>query len=91
MDKQRTPINPLILPMPPTPPRVKLVRHDAGTPDANATIALLQAYSDDTGFHCPKCGQTITNPNYAIEHLAKEINASFDNLEKDWKSPKPKK
>lgn len=71
------------------PTQVKLLPHRPGTPDGNATVALLQAYSDDNGFHCPRCGATITNPNYAIEHLAQEINASFAKLDSALKEQTP--
>ncbi len=71
---------------PPTPPMpgisnsVRVVPAKGGTPDTTGTLALLEAYSDDDGFHCPRCGVTIKNANYAVEHLAKEINDSFGNL-----------
>ncbi|GAI83195.1 unnamed protein product, partial [marine sediment metagenome] len=34
------------------------------------------------GFHCPRCGVVITDPEKAIYHLAEEINKALDHLGK---------
>jgi len=59
------------------PARVRVVPLVEGTADTLATRLLLDAYSDEHGFHCPACGQTITEPNAAVEHLADEVNAAM--------------
>jgi hypothetical protein len=60
-----------------TPARVRVIPLEEGTADTLATRLLLDAYSDDGGFHCPVCHITITEPNEAVEHLAEEVNAAM--------------
>lgn len=62
------------------PPRVNVSQGSGHEADAAATKALLDAYTKEDGFHCPRCGVVITNPEKAIEHLADEINQAFASL-----------
>lgn len=62
------------------PLRVSVSREAGDDADAAATKALLDAYTQEDGFHCPRCGVVITNPDKAIEHLADEINQAFASL-----------
>ncbi len=63
-----------------TQPRVSICRESGHEADAAGTRALLDAYTKEDGFHCPRCGAVITNPDKAIEHLADEINRAFLSL-----------
>ncbi|MBA7690158.1 hypothetical protein ES703_98682 [subsurface metagenome] len=51
--------------------------------DAAATKSLLEYYTQEDGFHCPRCGAVITNPDEAVYHLAEEINKSLAMLGKE--------
>lgn len=61
-------------------PAVEVTRGDRDSADDLATRRLLEQYMDETGFHCPKCGITLTNRDDAVEHLAGEINKSLKAL-----------
>jgi len=50
--------------------------------DLEATQSLILSYTDQDGFHCPKCHATITNPTEAVYHLAGEINKALEQLGK---------
>lgn len=63
-----------------TPLRVSICRGSGQEADATATKALLDACTQDDGFHCPKCKVVFTNPDLFIEHLADEINQAFLSL-----------
>lgn len=69
----------------PTIPDIHVVPADGDSPDKQATIALLKGYTDDNGFHCPKCGETITDPNEAVQHLANELNKSLAQMSRALK------
>jgi len=62
------------------PLRVTPTRKPKDPGDLEATRSLIQAYSDKDGFHCPKCGITITNPDEAVIHLGEEINKSIEQI-----------
>lgn len=62
--------------------RVSVTKTPKDPADLEATRALILAYSDQDGFHCPQCGVVITNPEEAVNHLAEEINKTLDWLEK---------
>jgi len=64
------------------PLRVHLTREPKNIADRTTTQALIEAYTDKDGFHCPKCGKVITNPDKAVEHLEGEINKTLDWLNK---------
>jgi len=64
------------------PLRVTPTRTPKDPGDLEATRALILAYSDKDGFHCPRCGVTITNPDEAVEHLGEEINKALEQLGK---------
>lgn len=64
------------------PLRVTVGKGAKDEADSIATQALLQQYTDNEGFHCPRCGVTITNPEDAINHLAEEINKALAHLGK---------
>ncbi len=62
------------------PLRVTPTRTPKDPGDLEATRALMQAYTDKDGFHCPRCNATFTNPDLAVEHLGEEINKAFEKL-----------
>lgn len=64
------------------PIRVTPTRNPKDPADLEATRALLLAYSDKDGFHCPRCGVVIKNPEEAVYHLGEEINKALDHLAK---------
>lgn len=64
------------------PARVYAVPTRKESPDVTATMLLLQVYTDEKGFHCPKCGIIIPAMEQAVEHMAKEINTGLDSLAK---------
>ncbi|GAH64407.1 unnamed protein product [marine sediment metagenome] len=59
------------------PIRVTVTKSSEDPGDLEATRALILAYTQDDGFHCPRCGVVITNPEEAINHLAEEINKAL--------------
>ena len=59
------------------PPRVTVTKGSKDEGDGVATLALLQQYTQEDGFNCPRCGVVITNPEEAINHLAEEINKAL--------------
>lgn len=62
------------------PPRVTPTREVKDAADLAATKALLEQYTQDDGFHCPRCGVVIKNPEQAVYHLAEEINKALERL-----------
>ena len=50
--------------------------------DIAATRGLLELYTQDDGFHCPRCNLVITNPEEAVYHLAEEMNKALAHLAK---------
>ncbi|MBA7624114.1 hypothetical protein ES703_31518 [subsurface metagenome] len=62
------------------PPRVTVTREQKDEADTLATKALLLQYTQEDGFHCPRCGVAIKDPEKAINHLAEEINKALDHL-----------
>lgn len=50
--------------------------------DRAATKILMDLYSDKDGFHCPRCGVTITDGDKAVAHLSEEINKALAHLSK---------
>jgi len=50
--------------------------------DAQITKALLDAYQQDDGWHCPKCGQVFTDPTPFAQHLIDELNRGLATLPK---------
>lgn len=56
------------------PPGVTVTTQAGDEGDRVATLALLNHYTQQDGFHCPRCGVIINNPEQAINHLAEEIN-----------------
>jgi hypothetical protein len=61
-------------------PQVRIAQGQPTAADEAATRYLYEAYTDKDGFHCPKCGKTITNPNEAIDHIKDEINETMANI-----------
>jgi len=53
---------------------LKLAEGQPDPRDAQTTKALLDAYQQDDGWHCPKCGQVFTNPTTFAQHLIDELN-----------------
>ncbi len=62
------------------PPRVTVTRQPEDEGDILATKALIEQYTQPDGFHCPRCGVVIKNPEEAVYHLAEEINKALDHL-----------
>lgn len=62
------------------PPEVTVTDHVEDEADAAATKLLLESYTQNGAFHCPRCGVVITDPELAIKHLADEINESMASL-----------
>jgi len=62
------------------PPRVTPTTNPTDQADVEATRALIMAYTDKNGFHCPVCGVTITNPEEAVYHIAEEANKALERL-----------
>lgn len=50
--------------------------------DAQTTKALLDAYHQDDGWHCPKCQQVFTDPTTFAQHLIDELNRGLAALPK---------
>jgi len=50
--------------------------------DLDATRALIEFYSDQDGFHCPRCHAVIQDITEAVYHLGDEINQAFAQLGK---------
>lgn len=61
-------------------PQVRATGEKVDDADLAGTEALLNQYTDEDGFHCPRCGVTIANRSDAIAHLAEEINESFRHI-----------
>jgi len=64
------------------PPSVRVTKHPKDEADRAATKVLMDLYSDEDGFHCPRCGETITDGDKAVAHLAEEINKAMARLGK---------
>jgi len=64
------------------PARVEATRDCKDEADIAATKGFLELYTQPDGFHCPRCGVVITNPEDAVYHLAEEINKALDHLTK---------
>lgn len=71
-------------------PRVEITKDKPNAADEAATRLLFESYTDEKGFHCPRCGETITNPDKAIEHLRDEINEAMTKLPTLLRQSKPK-
>lgn len=63
-------------------PVVKATKKPIDPGDWDATSALVDSYTQEDGFHCPRCPFTTTDPNEAVRHLAGEINKALDALAK---------
>jgi len=64
------------------PPTVSVSKTEKSEADIAGTKMLLEQYTEDDGFHCPRCGVVIKDPEEAIYHLAEEINKAFESLPK---------
>lgn len=71
------------------PPEIIVTDKVDNEAEVAATKLLLESYSKDGVFHCPRCGVVITDPKLAIEHLADEINKSMASLPAILASEKP--
>ena len=61
---------------------LELAKDQPDPRDARITQALLDAYQRDDGWHCPKCGQTFTEPTPFAQHLIDELNRGLSALPK---------
>ena len=59
-------------------PRVRFTREPKDEADIIATKALIEQYSDQDGFHCPRCELVIKDIEEAIKHLGEEINKTLE-------------
>jgi len=64
------------------PPRVEVTAKSKDEADIAITKAFIERYTDNDGFHCPRCPYTTTKPDEAVYHLAEEINKALDHLGK---------
>jgi len=64
------------------PPSVEVTTEANDEADIAATKGFLERYTQPDGFHCPRCGVVITNPEEAVYHLAEEINKALAHLGK---------
>ncbi|GAH69017.1 unnamed protein product [marine sediment metagenome] len=62
--------------------RIEVSREPKDEADVAATKAFLELYTQDDGFHCPRCGVVITNPEEAVYHLADEMNKALAHISK---------
>jgi len=62
------------------PPGVTVTTQGGDEADYVGTLALLELYTQEDGFHCPRCGVVIKKPEEAINHLAEEINKALAHL-----------
>jgi len=63
-------------------PQVRVTKHPKNEADVAATKVLMDLYTQDDGFHCPRCGVVITNGDQAVAHLGEEINKALAQLGK---------
>lgn len=63
-------------------PRVVADRQPKDEADMIATNALIERYTNETGFHCPRCPFTTTDREEAVYHLEMEINKALAWLDK---------
>lgn len=61
---------------------LKLAKGQPDPRDAQTTQALLAAYQQDDGWHCPKCRQVFTEPTPFAQHLIDEFNRGLAALPK---------
>ncbi|MBA7537373.1 hypothetical protein ES705_29640 [subsurface metagenome] len=80
--QNREPAPPTITDLPGQPLGVRVDTQAKDEGDSIATLALLNLYTQQDGFHCPRCGVIIKKPEEAINHLAEEINKSLASLGK---------
>jgi len=59
------------------PPRVEFTREPKDEADISATRALIEQYTQEDGFHCPRCEVVIKDVEQAIIHLGEEINKTL--------------
>lgn len=62
------------------PPLIEVTRTAQDEADVSATKAMLELYTHEDGFHCPRCSFTTKSPEDAVNHLAEEINKAFAHL-----------
>ena len=62
------------------PPRVSVTKDAKDESDKMATKSLIELYTQDDGWHCPRCGEVFTDGDLAVSHLAEEINNALDKL-----------
>jgi len=59
------------------PPTVRATKERKDEADALATKTLMDLYTQEDGWHCPKCGLVFTDGDLAVAHLADEINSAL--------------
>ncbi len=63
-------------------PRVGITKHPKDEADVAATKVFMDLYTQDDGFHCPRCEVVITDGDKAVAHLAEEMNKALVHLGK---------
>ena len=61
-------------------PFVTVTRQPDDPGDLEATRSLIQLYTHEDGFHCPRCPFITSDPDEAVNHLAEEINKALEGL-----------
>jgi len=64
------------------PASIEVTRDCKDEADISATKGFLELYTQQDGFHCPRCGVVITKPEEAVYHLAEEMNKALAHLAK---------
>lgn len=62
------------------PPGVTVAKKSDNEADVVATQLLMEAYTKDGVFTCPRCGVKISDGEEAVQHLGDEINKSMSEL-----------
>jgi len=63
-------------------PRVRITKHPKDEADVASTKILMDLYTQEDGFHCPRCGVVINDGDKAVAHLGEEINKALATLGK---------
>jgi len=66
-------------------PRVTFTHQAKDEADLIVTQELIKLYTQEDGFHCPKCGVVIKDLDDAVYHLGEEINKTLEELEQRGK------
>lgn len=62
--------------------KVAVTKEQADNADIYATSQLLEVYTEEGLFSCPRCPFTTTDQEKAVNHLAEEINKALTHIGK---------